>query len=65
MDSQLINTGRVQVENKVSEPIMMMKQNIKSKVFKAAENNSKIIFLISQQKHTLLPLVRTVSTRQF
>ena len=65
MDSQLINAGRVQVENKVFELIMMMKQNIKSKVFRAPEDNSKIIFLISQQKHTLLPFIRTVSTRRF
>ena len=29
------------------------------------EDNSKVIFLISQQKHMLCLLIRTVSARQF
>ena len=29
------------------------------------EDNSKITFLISQQKHMLWPLIRTVFARQF
>ena len=29
------------------------------------EDNSKVIFLISQRKHTLWPLIRTVLTRRF
>ena len=29
------------------------------------EDNLKIIFLISQRKHMLLPLIRTVSARRF
>ena len=29
------------------------------------EDNSKIIFLISQRKHILRPLIRTVLVRQF
>ena len=29
------------------------------------KDNSEIIFLISQRKHTLWPLIRTVSPRQF
>ena len=29
------------------------------------KDNSKIIFLISQRKHMLLPLIRTVSSRRF
>ena len=48
-------TGTKQVANQLSE--LQIREGI--------ESNSKIIFLISQRKHMLWPLIRTVSARRF